>query len=201
MSMQSLCALLVGAVLLPGWSPAAMASHGETSQAANMHRLPDQVDLAGGGILQRTKHELWATISTSGLDPNSAYTVWWVIFNNPGACADPCGPDDLGNEAVGATVYHGTGFVTGPDGLANVSLHTSDTGIPSGADVLLPGGLKRGNGFGAEVHLVLRGHGPPVIGSVADQISSFAGECGPAPDFPLCLDQQAIAFLPVGNGH
>ncbi len=189
-----LCAALA---VLATWNGTAIAAQAGTIQSANMHALPSGVDVAGGGTLHRTRNALRATINTTGLDVGAGYTVWWVIFNNPDACSDPCGLDDLGTPAVEASVYYGTGFVTGGDGTANVSLTTTDRGIPEGADVLVPGGLEPANGFSAEVHLVVRTHSGLMVGSVDEQIGSFAGQCGPAPDFPNCMDQQAVIFEPV----
>jgi len=28
-----------------------------------------------------------ATVEAANLTPGDAYTVWWIVFNNPGACA------------------------------------------------------------------------------------------------------------------
>lgn len=148
----------------------------------------------GGGILSRTRDRLSVTIATSGLDPNSAYTVWWVIFENPENCAGgpgACADTDLGNADVAGSAFQATGFVTGADGTATVSAHHDGHNmIPGGTDVLLGNGLSRGNGFHAEVHMVVRSHGAIVPGSVAAQISTIDGAC----DVNTCVDQQAIVF-------
>jgi len=51
-------------------------------------------------------------LATSGLDINAAYTVWWIVFNNPSACTGGCGADDLGNPATAASAFYAAGFVT-----------------------------------------------------------------------------------------
>lgn len=92
--------------------------------------------------------------------PGLPYTVWWVIFNNPAACSDPCNADDLMVPEVEAAVYYGTGAITSSDGdgggLFNVTIHTTAGVVAEGACCF--GTLRRDNGFGAEVHLVVNEH-------------------------------------------
>lgn len=148
--------------------------------------------------MTRTKHAVTARLATSGLDPMAAYPVWWIVFNKPNMRSDPCGLDDLDNPAVASGAFYAAGFFTGSDGTANVIAHLESGRLPEGADELLGTGrgLKKGNGSKAEILMIVRSHGAPVVVAVDTQIGSFAGECGPAPDFPDCEDQQAIAFLP-----
>lgn len=193
--------LLLGissAVLLFAGGSAAQA-HGIHYQTANMHTFPGGVDIAGGGTLTRTRNAVTASLATTGLDSKAAYTVWWVVFNNPDRCSEPCGLDDLGNAAVAPGVFYAAGFIAGMDGTANVVAHLESGALPEGADELLGTGqgLRKGNGFDAEIHMIVRSHGNPVPGAVDVQIGTFAGACGPAPAFPNCADQQAIAFLPA----
>ena len=163
-------------------------------QAIDAIALPALTPAGGAGILSRTRDRLWVTIATSGLDPDAAYTVWWVIFENPENCAGgpgACADTDLGNAAVAGSAFLATGFVTGADGTATVSAHHEGYNmIPGGTDVLLGNGLSRGNGFHAEVHMVVRSHGAIVPGNVAAQISTIDGAC----DVNTCADQQAIVF-------
>jgi hypothetical protein len=35
------------------------------------------------------------TVEAAGLTPGDAHTLWWVVFNNPSACSDPCGEEIL----------------------------------------------------------------------------------------------------------
>lgn len=189
-------------------------------QSANVHNFGDAFDeRAGAGILTRSAHEVWATISTRELDPNAAYSVWWVVFNRPGNCTAGSGPDpeakcgggDLGNADIVASVFYATGFVTGDDGTAHLSTHLKGGSVPKGADVVVgrggieldngvKPGLKRGNGLGAEIHMVIRTHGEIIPGRVDEQIGSFYGACNPAADPPdpnVCSDQLALAFAPA----
>jgi len=163
-------------------------------QTANMIDFGSGGDVDGGGTLTRTEDSLRMEICTTGLDKKAGYTTWWVIFNYPDECdQDGCGLNDLGNPAVGASVFYAAGFVTGTDGSANVTAHLEAGVLAEGIDVLIlgPGGLAAGNGLAAEAHLIVRSHGALIAGLVADQIGTFNGAC----DLNSCEDQQALVFL------
>ena len=158
----------------------------------------------GAGTLTRSADEIWLAVSAQGLDKKAAYTVWWVIFNNPGACDEdagpPCSADDFFDADVDASVFYAAGFVTGTDGTANVTAHLSAGDTAEGVDVVIGIGglfpndsiaeLGAGNGFDAEVHVVLRTHSATIEGLVADQISTFLGACGQT----FCDDQHFLVF-------
>jgi hypothetical protein len=83
--------------------------------------------------------------------------------------------------------------VTGIDGVGNVDAYVDAGALPrEGIDIETGGGLARGNGFRAEVHLVVRTHGLITPGQVDQQIGSFNGGCA-----PTCANQQAAVFMPV----
>ncbi len=164
-----------------------------TYQTANMVVFGVGTPLPGAATLVRTENEVWVTISTSGLDKKAGYTVWWVVFNNPDACIDGCKGSDLSIPAVNGSVLYAAGFVTGTDGTAHVTAHLTGGEIPAGLAVLRGDGLAEDNGFGAEIHMVVRSHGALIPGSVAAQIGSFTGAC----NVNSCADQQAARFLPV----
>ena len=96
--------------------------------------------------LHRSKNGITVNFKTNGLIPNNAYTVWWVVFDNPGT---PPGPP--------TQVSYATGHITGKSGIGNFTAH-----------------LKTGSGFNnpltAEVHVVLRSHGQAVPGLIPNQI-------------------------------
>jgi hypothetical protein len=129
-------------------------------------------------------------IHTSNLIPGDAYTVWWVIWNDPGVCAGGCGEDDLGKP--GNSVFWATGKVipNSTNGVANFQAQ-----LDAGADgppgqVLIPGGLT--DVAGAEIHLVMQGHGQATPETEYDLTHYFmAGwPCG------TCGDHQAVVFQP-----
>ena len=161
-------------------------------QAANFHDFPaGTVPQPGAGTLIRSPQSVHARFAMGGLDADAAYTMWWVIWNDPSACAtSPCGLADLG--APGNAVQYATGFVTGADGTANVSTDLTDDAPPVGLNVIIPGGLAKSNGFGAEIHLLVQSHGGIDPGYVDLQISIDFAACNPE-----CVIQQAIMFPPV----
>jgi len=183
----------ISAAVLLGTLPGITNADGiKLLQTAEMVELPSLQAVGGGGVLKRAKQEVSARLSTGGLDTDAAYSVWWVIFNRPGHCSDvPCSVEDLENEAVGGAVFYADGFITGADGTANVTADLEAGPLPIGTDMLIPGVLRRGNGFGAEIHLVIRTHGPISPGSVGQQTTTFDAECG------VCMDQQAAVFPAV----
>jgi hypothetical protein len=171
---------------------AASADARSTYQTADFHTFPDGVGLVGGaGTMFRSKKAVDVRLATSGLDTNSSYTVWWVVWNDPSACAtNPCGLGDLG--ISDNSVFYAAGFVTGDDGTANLTVHLNSGKLPDGITVLIPGGLHKGNGFDAEIHMIVQSHGSILPGVVSEQIGMFMGACN-----PVCVDQIAIAFLPT----
>jgi hypothetical protein len=141
------------------------------------------------------------SIQTSGLD-QAAYTVWWIVFNNPANCSDgACGEDDIfifdddgnivgpnlpGRAAAEISVVFAAGHVVGAAGNAGFAGHLQEGKIK--------GHVNFGDGLtnvdGAEIHLVVRSHGPAVPGIVKEQISTFFGGCNPDPELDPCEDQQ-----------
>jgi hypothetical protein len=153
-------------------------------------------ELQGAATLVRSSRSLEMRVAASNLNPNAAYTVWWVVFNNPAACIAGCNAANLKNAAARASVFYAAGFVTGDDGTANVTAHVDAGALPMGLEVTPDGtvaGLDRDNGFGAEVHLVVRWHGPVINGMAREQIGAFNGGC-PAGG---CKNQQAAVFPPM----
>jgi hypothetical protein len=176
------------------------AAEPRTYQTKNMIQAGNPAILKpGGATLYRSSQGLEMRVATSGLLLNSSYTVWWVIFNNPSACVGGCGADDLSNPAVRASVLYAAGFVTGLSDTANVTAHVEAGAVPDGLDIEQGVGqvgsnvgLEPGNGFRAEVHIIVRTHGLTNIGHVDAQIGSFNGACN-----PTCTNVQAAPFPPV----
>jgi len=169
------------------------AAAGDTFQAVNVVDFVTGTAVGGGATLIRSRQAVDVRIATSGLAPNAAYTLWWVVFNNPAACVGGCGADDVERPEVHASVINAAGFVTGTDRTANVTAHLEAGAPVEGIEVLVGSGLERGHGFRAEIHLVVRNHGPILPGRVAEQISRFLGGC----DVFACADPQVAVFPPV----
>ena len=188
---------LAGALAL-GLSTPAWAGQG-VFQAVNLHAFGNpEAERAGAATLMRMPNQVSANIRASDLDPDSAYTAWWVVFNNPAACASiPCTGADLRNPAVKGANFYATGFISDSTGTANISAELKAGRLAEGIEAIdfdtgVKPKLKRGKGMSAEIHLVLRTHGPVMPGWTAEQISSGEfGACEP------CANQQAAVFLPV----
>lgn len=174
----------------------------------DMVTLPSNELAMGASTLMRYDDAVDMTIHTTGLEPGHAYSVWWVIFNNPDACSDECNQDDFpegapGGEvgaeppdpAVEVSVLWATGVIVGSDGTADFSAHLQ-VGNPPGMVSFGPGLVDPMN---AEIHLPVRSHGRAMVGHVAEQISTTQGLCEitkPDPGSSKCLDVQVAYHMP-----
>jgi hypothetical protein len=134
---------------------------------------PERPIVVGTSTLTRTDSSLSFSLSTTGLEPGHAVTIWWMVANPDG----------------GVAVLYGAGHVIDADGTAEFggSLKVGDSnGYEMGDDRSLE------DARGATVFLVVRDHGPAKPGIVEEQIHTF-GVCNPPtpPETPLsCTDLQ-----------
>jgi hypothetical protein len=175
---------------------------GATFQASNLIVFSTGVDAGGAGTLLRDETSVELRAEFSGLDANAAYTLWWIIFNNPEECTTGtapalCGEGDLnpdrdgeGVNPVDRGVRNASGFITGMGGTANTRSKLNEGAFPTGPAVAGFGQLN--DSVGAEIHIVVQTHGSPLAGSVAGQMTVPGSGCNPA-----CEDQFGIVFLPV----
>jgi hypothetical protein len=178
------------------------------SEAYDFTALPDLVMVGGASMLWRTDTGIDWTFNTSGLEPMKAHTVWIVVFNNPEFCSDPCNDDDLppynedADARVETSVLWGGGLLVGEDGVANFSGHLDNGTAPSQVG-WGPGMISARK---AEIHLVVRHHGPLVVGGVGGQIATATGgdcpEPSPSPisQSEVCPDLQFAVHPPPANG-
>ncbi len=133
---------------------------------------------AGGVYLIRSRNGLTANLMAAHLEPGHPYTVWWIIFNQPGACATtPCSAPDL--MTAGGAVHYATGGVAGAGGELNLTFSTDSGGPPEGAafnPTLPKTKLSKNAGFRAEVHLVLVDHHDPAALTTGLDPGSWAWE-------------------------
>lgn len=169
---------------------APLSAVADTFQASNALTFDTGVPVAGAGTLLRDDEGVELRVEMDGLDSNSAYTLWWIIFNNPDGCSDfACGEDDVfpGGPAD-AGVRNASGFITGPSGTANTTGELEMGPTPDGAVGF--GELK--DSIGAEIHIVIQSHGRPLAGYVKDQMTIPGAACN-----NKCEDQFGIVFKPV----
>jgi hypothetical protein len=186
-------------------APEAAFTSANTAQhvTANVFTHPSQgptVQVEGESRLVTNGNGIHVSLNTSGLTPNHAYTVWWVIFNQPELCAggifggmpSTCVPADVlfNSAATNSDVAYATGHVVGGDGEATFSASLRTGPIPGGWF---------GNALeypqSADVHLVLMDHGPVIPGMVANQTSTLRGGCTDASvpaAFPPVAHQDGI---------
>ena len=181
--------------------------------ASTVHAAPADVSETGvgwwwgegtGGTAKivRTNKGISGNFSSSlansvGSAEGLAVTLWLIIFNNPGECASsPCSEPDLFNPAVMADAVYGAGNIVDDSEEASFgfSLKAGDNsgsiadlfGIPYDDE---PWGLIYPRG--AEVHYVLRLHGPMIPLEMPAQIKTYGGGC--VEGFP------PFGFLPPTN--
>lgn len=141
-------------------------------------------------ILQRSPDGVEFAVETTL--PEGTYTVWWVAFNSPEFCVDGCGLDDLEIPEVNASIFWATGEVIDDGETGIFSAQLLENTLPGKFDQVLFGdGLL--DSFEAEIHLVVRSHGPAIPGLEEEQITTFNGGCPPNE----CVDVQFSVFPSV----
>jgi hypothetical protein len=114
-------------------------------------------------------------LRTSQLRSGHAYTVWFVVINNPAACAaSPCsGPDILLNPATDSQITYGAGHVAGASGNGGFAGSFHRGSLEDGW--LAGGGLF--DPTGAEIQLVINDHGTVLKGYLPEQIQTYRAGC------------------------
>ena len=190
---------LVGAFIVTSNEAQAGNAH---YQAKNMVLLPDLTPAAGAATLTRTNTGISYAVYTSGLTPG-ANTIWIVIFNKPENCMaggpGVCMGPDLDNPAVQGSVVAGSGYIVGADGIANFVGSLEKGSPPTGIQVNVPAGTANGlkHPKKAEIHLVVRQHGPvDDMGGAVTQLTTFES---PATCInpEVCINVQAVIFEAV----
>ncbi|MFU8832437.1 MAG: hypothetical protein ACNA7J_09810 [Wenzhouxiangella sp.] len=146
-------------------------------------------------VLTRSVKGVSYTIDTTRLEPEAAYTIWAVIFNNPEQCMGTiCSSDDFGDPTVEASVFWTLGRVTDASGQATFTANIIAGETPEGEGRTLFGdGLINPNK--AEIHFIVRSHGPVenLDGEVLDAaLTTVDGGC----EVNVCDDQQFSVHLP-----
>ncbi len=198
--------LVLGLAL--GLTATAGASGPPGQQSTDLYTFADSEPVVDATArLVRGADSLHTRTDTRDLDHGHVVTLWWVIFNHPEKCAgDGCGEADLfdgpdGPTGVGPSCVYAEGSIVGGNGQARfidrlAVGETRDSCIDFFVDAVdgLEGedhGLT--NPSGAEVHLVVRSHGPRIPGQIDEQRGTFAGGCE---DF---LDPGATHVLDPGE--
>lgn len=174
---------------------------------------PNALVLRGGAWLKRSRNHVDGRVMAQVEKAGYAYTVWWVIFNNPGACVDGCNGEDLGNPDVRGAVYYGNGAISSSDGMGggviNIDVSTTAARIPVGTfrlDDVLPEpvffrrGLARGNGMRAEIHLVVDEHSGPAKDGTQSWVPDLTTTDFPGIPVLGASNHRAVVFPPIAGG-
>ena len=146
-----------------------------TQTTSDVTLISDPSVVVGTSTLTRTDSSISFSLSTTGLEPRHAVTIWWMVVNPDG----------------GVAVLYAAGHVIDEDGTAEFggSLKVGDSrGYEMGDDRRLEDAL------GATVFLVVRDHGPAKPGIVNEQIHTF-GVCNPE-GVEHCTDLQLSVHEP-----
>jgi hypothetical protein len=167
-------------------------------------------DVVGESRLVRSDNGISMNFRSGGLEPGTVATIWWVIFNHPELCLMPyqCSGADVSNpgqvEVVDISVFFAAGHVIGGSGTANygAALQTDRLTVdpdPMANQLIFGNGILT-NPRGAEVHLVLRTHGPKIPHLVSSMVKTFDAGCTTAPGDLIgpntCMNRQASIHRP-----
>ena len=132
--------------------------------------------VGGGATAQLIRRDAGVTfqLSTANLRPGHAYTLWFVVINNPDACAaSPCSaPDIMLNPATQSQITYGAGHVVGAGGRGAFAGSFRVGSLPG----WLPNAALSAPRT-AEIQLVLNDHGTVLKGYLPEQIQSYRAGC------------------------
>lgn len=195
--------LTLGALVLP--IPWAEANVGEEAYPLYWQVDPDgDGPIEAGEEVHNSSATLWRDeagvsfrIQTTGLTEGHGFTVWFFSYDNPVACltgdGEPgtrcTGADLLNPAALGSIMWGRAGGFVESNALTTFTGRRPANSGPcitepalvdqeNCAGVLLGHGLH--NPMGAEIHFVLRDHGPAQEGLEEEQTSTINGGCDPA---------------------
>lgn len=148
----------------------------EDEEAADDEEM-DTIDEATVRMLSY-EDGLFIEVDTEELDHNSAYTLWLMTVSEPEACEErPCSMEDVmeRSDEVQADVGYLDGTIADEDGSATLGGYQE-------AGELRQSWFDQGldNPEHAEVHLIVRDHGPMVQGMAETMVNTFRGGCSDA---------------------
>jgi len=142
--------------------------------------------ISGSYVMQqRGYYSITARLHMQQLTPTHRYTLWWVVYNNPGACAGGCGPDDLqsaaetGANPAGISFQYGGTAVAGSTGTLSVSTRIIEHAVVGCQSV----GPYKGictpltDASVAQAMVVLHDHGPATGAPLPPATEMFSAGC------------------------
>jgi hypothetical protein len=164
-----------------------------TRTTSNVTLMDNPKAVMGSSTLTRTDSGIALVLHATGLQAGHTVTIWWMVFNHAQACIsgadtpddpdDPrCGMADVENPRAGLSVLYAAGNIVDEDGEADFGAHLQE----GDTDAAIMGSeLGLLDAAAADVHLVVRDHGPVDPRHVVDQIHTFNDFCN-----PTCTDLQ-----------
>jgi hypothetical protein len=170
------------------WSQRASETSAELGQPSLVWWLDNPAQVSGAvvpdaySVLQRGYYSVAISIHTSGLTPDHAYTLWYVVFQNPRSCSGNCGEDDInavligGPNPVGIGVHYGGSMIAPESGKADIGSRLLEDTTETCATVLPYSKLctPMRDSATAEVMVFLLDNGPA---SSAASIDAFDDGC------------------------
>jgi hypothetical protein len=205
----SIFSITVLAVVMIAGAVGAGTQQTSATDAESVKRFSDGSDTGGQSTLTRTEDMVHVTVEAARLRAGNAYTLWWVVFNDPSACSAPgCGEDDIFNEdgslneagirAAGIAVGHATGNLARADRTTEFGGRLIRNDASGGHQIVIPAGLGAENvlmtasGLDVEVHPVVQNHGKARRGKrLLRQLTRFQAGCN-----PKCKDVQFAVHQP-----
>jgi hypothetical protein len=186
--------LAVAAVGFALASPSQAGNHITQTAGVNWHPNSGNSGTVDGATAEitRSRHGIRYRIDTTSLNPGHAYSVWFVVINDPALCTtSPCAASQfLTDPAADAQVTWGQeGEVGRADGTARFRARID-------AGPLLDGWLRvqgLDDPMGAEIHLVLNDHGPVLPGLEREMLSTYRAGCADTSPFPPIFPPTALA--------
>ncbi len=167
-----------------GTSQAAL--HGSGTQYAAVYNFSLERQRFSIASLERNQSHAKIGVSTGGLEPGDAYTLWFCGWNNPAACS-------FGNPPEGELCAAGDFEFMGGDPVTDdfcvwsgAGAVANNFGRASFRSVTVPGANEGENLFGtdytaingAEIHMIVRHHDDALTGTdLRDQLTMFNGAC------------------------
>jgi hypothetical protein len=162
-------------------------------QVSKLQTVKEQAPVKGAATLLRRANSLEGGFYSAELEPNSAYTLWWMIHSHPEKCKEhPCGADDLFNPETGTSAFYAGALVSGGNGAGNASITLQSGPLPAGVGSLqfktnVVPGLPKDAGNTVEVKIVAKTHGPVDAARADLQLGTYDG-C------PVCIETQFAVF-------
>jgi hypothetical protein len=178
--------------------------------AGNLLDTQTEVPFSDSELVRTNEDSVCISVDTNSLPPG-AYTAWWIVFNNPENCENPapvgrarCGEPDLFFAEPNGAALWANGGIVGPDGEAHFSACLTPGEAP-GFVVFGPGLV---NVQGAEIHYVIKNHGPVpaddplLLGQLLTTLSGTEPTCDPTKELPFqCPDPQLVIHSPGSPFH